>query len=252
MNRKALSELCADNEDPALNRKATLLLSEILKLADHVLPQSISARLQTLPAAAIQESQADETFEGGLIGSDMAYQLDSVSRTLNRTAIRKSVTIAKNGTVESSGVAKESKAGKPKLSVDMDEVSFRAMIIDTHVINSSNYLKWKWDIITDIIEGPLQNPRRFEEARASKFIKRLMGFYRPFKYRFSDVRNTKPNQRYVRAGCALVKSLLKHPEGVSFLQENKLLRQLAECVAQLDRVRLPKLFQDVIAKNRLT
>jgi hypothetical protein len=123
------------------------------------------------------------------------------------------------------------------LDVDIDELQFRSLLLQTQVLTTVNYLKWKWDLIHDLIEGPLLNPKRLEEAiKATKFLKRLIGFYRPFKYRFSDIRNTKPNQRYVRTGCALVKTLLQNSEGIVCLSESKLLRELAECLAQLDKV----------------
>lgn len=68
-------------------------------------------------------------------------------------------------------------------------------------------------------------------------MKRLLKFYRPFRRgAFSDLINTKPNQRYVRAGCLTFQCLLHNPEGVKYLAENKLLRQMAESLAQLDRV----------------
>ena len=72
--------------------------------------------------------------------------------------------------------------------------------------------------------------------KATKFVHRLLGFLRPFKYRFSDVKNTKPNQRYVRAGCSLVRTLLQTQDGARYLAENKLVPQIAECLAQFDRL----------------
>lgn len=91
----------------------------------------------------------------------------------------------------------------------------------------------------EIIQGPLANWKRLEEAKSTKFLKRLLSFYRPFKHRFCDIINTKPNQRYVRVGCALFSALLANAEGVKYLGSNKLLFQIAECLAQLDPVRYP-------------
>lgn len=91
-------------------------------------------------------------------------------------------------------------------------------------------------MITEIIQGPLGNWKRLEEAKSTKFLKRLLSFYRPFKHKFSDILNTKPNQRYVRIGCALFTTLLGSPEGVKYLGGNKLLFQISECLAQLDPV----------------
>jgi hypothetical protein len=100
-----------------------------------------------------------------------------------------------------------------------------------------NFTKWRWDLIQNIIDGPLLNPKRLDEAiKATKFIHRLLGFYRPFKWRFSEIKNTKPNQRYVRAGRALIHTLLQNAEGIRYLSDSKFIRQVAECLSHFDRM----------------
>lgn len=230
-----MSNLVEDLSDLMLKRKATLLLTEVLKLANHSLPSALSAGLQVMPRplnTAILQQPGDEILPTGMI-----YQVDSVNRTLNQqSSLDAKGQLAPNTrNQEVSSVFRASESTKSKLSIDMDELQFRSTILDTQVLSSSNYLKWKWDLINDIIEGPLLNPKRLDDAiKATKFLKRLIAFYRPFKHRFSDARNTKPNQRYVRTGCALIKTVLQNPEGIIYLSESKLLRQLAECIAQLD------------------
>jgi rapamycin-insensitive companion of mTOR len=39
----------------------------------------------------------------------------------------------------------------------------------------------------ELLQGPLLNPRRLEESIKSKFVKRLIGFYRPTSQRFSEI-----------------------------------------------------------------
>lgn len=231
---KALSDLIEDEIDQTLRRKATLLLSEILKLANHLLPGTMSAGLQPMPILLHPELSHD--LEVAAESTGMIYQIDSVTRTLNRSGPSAKLQPTPNDRhQESSATARQTNAVKPKLNIDMDELQFRSLILDTQVLSSSNYIKWKWDLINDIVEGPLLNPKRLDDAaRATKFLKRLTAFYRPFKHRFADVRNTKPNQRYVRVGCALIKTLLQTSDGIAYLTESKLIRQLGECVAQLD------------------
>lgn len=219
-----------------LRRKATLLLSEILKLADRCLPSAVSNNLQALPG--LLEKSVREGEQEGSISSGMIYQIDSVNRTLQRSGLpsktQQPATAA--GQVDPNSSSRPSEPVKSKLSIDIDELQFRSLLLETQVLTTTNYLKWKWDLINDLIEGPLLNSKRLEESiKASKFMKRLIGFYRPFKYKFSVARNTKPNQRYVRTGCALMKALLQNQEGIAYLTESKVLRQLAECLAQLDR-----------------
>ncbi|KAL8823092.1 MAG: hypothetical protein Q9191_006183 [Dirinaria sp. TL-2023a] len=230
----ALSDLIEDEIDLSLRRKATLLLSEILKLANHSLPGTMSASLQVMPAL-LQPDVGDDS-ENAPPTTGMIYQIDSVNRTLNRSGPNAKPHLASNNRYrESYETVGKNEAARPKLNVDMDDLQFRSLVLETQVLSSSNYLKWKWDLIMDIVEGPLLNPKRLDDAvKATKFLKRLTAFYRPFKHRFADVRNTKPNQRYVRGGCALLKTLLQTSEGISYLAESKLLRQLGECIAQLD------------------
>ncbi|KAJ5614109.1 hypothetical protein N7528_007763 [Penicillium herquei] len=233
---KALSDLIEDEEDLSLRRKATLLLTEVLKLAHHSLPATVSAKLQVLPhllpAAVKFETENHD------VSTSTIFQIESINRTLARSvAVPNGVGRYNVDTDISAASLLPGEQSKDKLSPSMDETQFRNAILETHVLNTVNYLKWKWDLIHRLVEGPLTNPKRMDEAiKGSKFMKRLIGFYRPFKYRYSMIPNTKPNQRYVRTGCALMRTLVQTPEGTKYLAENKFLRQVAECLAQLDRM----------------
>ncbi|PWY73672.1 cytosolic regulator pianissimo [Aspergillus heteromorphus CBS 117.55] len=249
---KALSDLIEDETDLSLRRKATLLLTEVLKLAHHSLPRNISAKLQVLPHLLPSAIQFD--VENHDVSTSTIYQIDSINRTLAR-----SVGNIANGAgrynvdVDISTSLLSGDQNKEKLSPAMDETQFRNLILETHVLNTVNFLKWKWDLIHRIVEGPLTNPKRLEEAiKGSKFMKRLMGFYRPFKYRFSMLPNTKPNQRYVRTGCALMRTLVQLPEGTKYLAENKFLRQVAECLAQVDRMSGLTSSSPLFSKDQMT
>lgn len=229
---KALMALVEDSSDPAIVRKTTLLLGEVLKLASRLLPSTYSAHQQLLPD--LFQSAAKFGIDGRFAASSAVYQIDSLNRTLHRslatqTAQRTSLDEEKRG--------QRQVELKLKINMTIDEKHFSQLIVDSGVLNTKSYIKWNWDSLNEMIQGPLLNPKRLEEAiKGTKFMKRLMSFYRPFKYKFSDVKNTKPNQRYVRIGCALFQTLLKTAEGVKYLSENKILRQMAECLAQLDRM----------------
>lgn len=232
---KALSDLIEDEKDLSLRRKATLLLTEVLKLAHHSLPARISAKMQVLPHLIPAAINFD--VDNHDVSTSTIYQIESINRTLARSLGGFHNSGRYSVDVDISASLLSSDQNKDKLSPTMDETQFRNAILETHVLNTVNYLKWKWDLIHRIVEGPLTNPKRLDEAiKGSKFMKRLIGFYRPFKYRFSMLPNTKPNQRYVRTGCALMRTLIQIPEGTKYLKENKFLRQVAECLAQVDRM----------------
>lgn len=228
----ALTDMIRNEEDLPLNRKATLLLAEVLRLANHCLPEPACSEIQVLDGLVTTRTILDAkeyTINAGLI-----FQIDSINRTLNRIS---AVDTGSRAYASPRDIHLGSQAlAKSQLSASMDAEQFRQAIADTQVTNHTQFIKWKWDLINGIIEGPLTNPKRLEEILNSKFLKRLTGFYRPFKYRFSTVRNTRPNQRYVRTGCALIRSLMQTAVGIQYLTEDKLLRQIAECMAQVDRL----------------
>ena len=60
------------------------------------------------------------------------------------------------------------------------------------VMITKDQTKWNFDILQDLIEGPLLNPKRMEEAiKVTRYIRKLMSFFHPFSHRFSDLAKTK-------------------------------------------------------------
>lgn len=59
---------------------------------------------------------------------------------------------------------------------------------------TKDHTVWKFDLLQELIEGPLLNPKRLEEAiKVSRFIRRLLSFFHPFGsgMKFSDLPRTK-------------------------------------------------------------
>lgn len=248
----SLLQLAQTEEDPMLKRKSTLLIGEILKLASRLLPPSWSADLQLLPE--LFRAAVDFGNEDHFIASGIVYQISSVSRILYRSAPTESATgiLPSDDSMRNLGRLDD----QPKMSnttVALDDAAFRQLLIDSGVLNSSNYMKWNWEVIVKVIDGPLQIGKRLDEAfKASKFMKRLISFYRPFKYKFAEVKNSKNTQKYVKAGCLLMHSLLQSSEGIKFLADSKLLRQIAECLAQCDPTSGLTAQYPMFSKDRLT
>lgn len=230
-----LLKLAHSAEDITMKRKSTLLLGEVLRLSSRLLPPSWSSSLQFLPdlfSAAVRFKDDSHYDASGLI-----YQISSVSRTLYRSspAVSNATGLPVGQIVN---LASEDDHTRAAASAPMvDEGTFRQLLVDSGVLSSSNYMKWNWEIILKLIEGPLTLGKRVDDAnKASKFMKRLMGFYRPFKYRFADIKNTRNTQKYIKVGCALMHTLLQSSQGIECLADNKVLRQIAECLAQCDPV----------------
>lgn len=246
---RSLLHIAQTEEDPMLKRKTTLLIGEVLKLAARLLPQSWSGELQLLPELFSAAAKFND--EDHFISSGIVYQISSVSRTLYRST--PSGPLSLPSSTSANDLASLEDQPKANASVNFDDATFRQLLIESGVLNHSGWAKWNWDVILKIIDGPLQIGKRLEEAiKASKFMKRIMSFYRPFKYKFAGVKNTRNTQKYVRVGCALVHSLLQSSEGIKFLADSKLLRQIAECLAQCDPVSTQSLVSSLDKNTRLT
>ena len=247
---EALLKMTQDARNPTLKRKSTLLIGEVLKLSSNLLPPSWSSQLQLLPE--LFEAAIKFNNEKHFIASGTIYQISSVSKTLYRSSpssYTPSVAPSNNGM--DLGVLDDQP--KSSMATYLGEATFRQLLLDSGVLSSSNFSKWNWDIILRIIDGPLTIGKRLEEAvKASKFVKRIMSFYRPFKFKFSDIKSSRNTQKYVRAGCSLMHALLQSPEGTRYLSDNKLLRQIAECLAQCDPTSGLTAQDPMFSKDRLT
>ncbi|KAI0392305.1 Rapamycin-insensitive companion of mTOR, N-term-domain-containing protein [Xylariaceae sp. FL0594] len=235
-----LLEVAQHADEPILRRKTTLLIGESLKLASRILPPSWSSELQLLPELFSAATKFNDEMHFDATG--IVYQISSVSRTLQRSSASGYTvnSLSYHSTTDLAGSLED--AHKHNHSSNTDDATFRQLLVDSGVLNSSNPAKWKWDVMLRVIEGPLTNGKRLEEAiKASKFIKSVMGFYRPFKYRFSEVPSTRNTQKYVRT-----------PEGVRYLTDNKLLRQIAECLAQCDPTSGLAAQYPMFSRDRLT
>ena len=81
---------------------------------------------------------------------------------------------------------------KLKMSMQMDDKTFQALLLDTQVMATKDHMKWNFETLQDLIEGPLHSAKRMEEAiKVSRYIRKVMSFFHPFSHRFSDLANTK-------------------------------------------------------------
>ncbi|CAI4060469.1 hypothetical protein SKDZ_05G1730 [Saccharomyces kudriavzevii ZP591] len=113
---------------------------------------------------------------------------------------------------------------------EVDDFRFRRMVYDSKVLQTKDFTRWNWNIINELLEGPLLNKKQLEElVKSTKFIRRLLVFYRPLRLRFSNVnRGAKLSQKYVQVGCQFFKTLTATPEGMKILMDDtKIIPQLA-------------------------
>ncbi|KAG5438731.1 hypothetical protein PCANB_002451 [Pneumocystis canis] len=245
----ALITVAEDSTDKMVFRKATLLIVELLQLANKILPLKYGTKLQFLPKLFISALEVNSKFH--FAATSALLQIESLNRakmkinSIQQKECSSSESFLKRG-------KRQLKQIKLKLGLQIDDIRFRTLLLDTQILSTKNYKKWRWDILVELLQGPLLNPKRLEESiRSTKFMKRLLSFYRPFSYKFSNIKHTKPNQRYVKIGQMIFTTLLANPEGVRYLSNSKLLRQISECLAQLDPISGISCSYPLFSKQRL-
>ncbi|RDB17886.1 Target of rapamycin complex 2 subunit ste20 [Hypsizygus marmoreus] len=221
-----------------LSRKATLLMAEVLQMANRVLPLSIAAKMQAIPQVFSMATDYGDG-EHRIVGTTAMSAIDS----FNRNRARLQPCAMKNNRPRANSVEDAVRRGqrqveqaKLKLSMQMDDKQFQSWLLETQVMLTKDSTKWNFETLQELVEGPLLNPKRMEEAiKVSRFVRRLMSFFHPFSHRFSDMPRTKSNTKWVRLGCSLLSTLMASPDGVRYLAtEDQFLTQIVKSFAQLD------------------
>ncbi|KAI6122475.1 Rapamycin-insensitive companion of mTOR, middle domain-containing protein [Pisolithus croceorrhizus] len=220
-----------------LTRKATLLMAEVMQMANRVLPLNMAANIQAIPQ--VFDLAADYTRgEHRIVGTSAITAIDSFNR--NHARLHPSCKSARPRANSAEDAVRRGQRqveqNKIKLGMQMDDKMFQACVLETQIMITKDSTKWSFDPLQELVEGPFLNPKRLEEAiKVGRFMRRLMAFFHPFSHQFSDMPRKQQNLRWVRLGCSLLTTLLASPDGVRFLlYEDDFLKQIIKSFAQLD------------------
>ena len=204
-----LLKIIDDEEaDEALKKKAILLLRELYTMANTLIPfDLVKSQLQSPNLAShaflfVTETKMGETLKD--LNLSTKHQLKDIN-------------------------------AKAHFNPSDDEL--KSMIARSKILIVKDFQEWNWNILQQIIEGPLTNPKKFDEIleKTPKVLKRLMSFYRPFKYRFSNVSAKSSRlEKYISVGCLFFKTLMSTGVGLKYLSMSKFLPQMSEILAQID------------------
>ncbi|KAJ6585048.1 Rapamycin-insensitive companion of mTOR, N-term-domain-containing protein [Mycena capillaripes] len=241
-----------------LTRKATLLMAEVLQMANRVLPLSIAAQIQTIPRIFSMASDYSHG-ENRIVGTSAMSAIDSFNR--NQTRLEPNAVKGARPRANSAEDAirrgqRQIEQVKLKMSMQMDDKTFQASLLEAQGMLQKDHTVWKFDLLQELIEGPLLNPKRLEEAiKVSRFIRRLLSFFHPFKsgMKFCDLPKTKANHRWVKLGCSLLTTLTASPDGVRYLStEDPFLAQIVKSFAQLDPSNAVPDLDPIFSKRRVS
>ncbi|KAG0237035.1 hypothetical protein BGW42_001928 [Actinomortierella wolfii] len=210
-----------DPERQIVVRKAMLLIPELMQLSARVLPSSKSIQIHSLaPLFKLATNFQDPILR------HVATHAFKIIDTINgsESGIKPERQEVNQGQIDRSQI---------RAASQVDEVEFRTMLLDSLVLQTKEPKNWRWPKILEIIQGPLLNPRRLDDAvRGTKFMKRLLAFYRPLNRRYSSEKE-EGKHSFTSIGCTLFNSLAMTAEGTKFLMHNKILRLIADGLSQL-------------------
>lgn len=116
----------------------------------------------------------------------------------------------------------------------VDDHVFRAMLRDSMVTATKEYTQWHVPVIHELLQGPLRDPRRLEEAlTGSKWIRRLLALFRPLGPRFVLLQPRDVGTVWIEVGVQLFRVLVSQADGLRVLSEDRFLSELHDVLDQL-------------------
>ena len=158
-------------------------------------------------------------------------QLDSLHTTENRNPHTDNTRYATINEV----TMRRTEDARTRLGSQGDETLIRNSVVEAEQMSAKEYSKWNWEVLIDLLHGPLLNLNRFDDALKNyKFLKRVLQFFKPSSQCYSELRNIKTNFKYTGIILSLLGSLLKTEEGARVLDESLLIVEIADHLTILE------------------
>jgi len=227
------------SSDDTIAKVSTHLVGELLDIADYLLPASQCARLHALPNLVSLASTFTDDPNHRAKAASMVVSLHKFSQQRQKEGGEMARGEAGKKTpgvsfLKSRQIATELTGGRldeiarSQLEAQIDEQSFQQMIKASQVLSAKDVGKWDWSVILSILQGPLNNPQRVAECLKTKFVKRLILFFRPSRAMFALLPRSSNNYMYVRALCELFDVLINYAEGIDAIKESQILSEIYE------------------------
>jgi rapamycin-insensitive companion of mTOR len=185
---EALIELGTDSTDDRI--KVTVLLADVLELSNNLLSPSACTKLQQAPDLVKKAVSFRMDPQLRSSASTMITNLYKYSNTKNPLSQDIPITTLANATRSSKDHRLDRiDEVRRKIEWELDEAGLQQRLRQTNVLQYGNkdWARWKWDSISELIEGPLRNPVFLQATLKLKFFKRFLSFFRPSKKIFSEL-----------------------------------------------------------------
>lgn len=212
------------SSDIQLALRATILLGELLHMANTILPHSHSHHLHCLPTLINMAASFDISQEKRLRASAAVNNLKRFHEKKKKGLkphslyldhiIRKSV---------SSHNRRESHS-RPQRDIYVIKDTEEALMMnlrDSQILNHKQNLEWNWLLIATILKWPNVNLRNNKDEQMHRFVRRLLYFYKPSSKLFAGLALDHMKARQLTVvGCQFIEFLMDSDEdGQGYLED---------------------------------
>ncbi|KAK3523886.1 hypothetical protein QTP70_015715 [Hemibagrus guttatus] len=212
------------SSDDNISVCATILLGELLHMANTILPHSHSHHLHCLPTLMNMAASFDIPQEKRLRASAAVNYLKRFHEKKKRGSKPNSLYL--DHIVRKSAAAQYSRDQhmRPQKDIYVIKDTEEALMMnlrDSQILNHKQNLEWNWVLIGTILKWPHVNLRNNKDEQMHKFVRRLLFFYKPSSklYASLELDHSKAKQLTV-VGCQFIEFLLESDEdGQVYLED---------------------------------
>ncbi|XP_064295455.1 rapamycin-insensitive companion of mTOR isoform X2 [Phalacrocorax carbo] len=211
------------SSDDHVSVRATILLGELLHMANTILPHSHSHHLHCLPTLMNMAASFDIMKEKRLRASAALNCLKRFHEMKKRGPKPHSLHLDH---IIQKAISTHQKRDQYRVQKDIfilkdTEEALVMNLRDSQVLNHKENLDWNWNLIGTILKWPNVNLRNYKDEQLHRFVRRLLYFYKPSSklYANLDLDYAKAKQLTV-VGCQFTEFLLESEEdGQGYLEE---------------------------------
>ncbi|KPP65251.1 hypothetical protein Z043_116347, partial [Scleropages formosus] len=212
------------SSDDHISVHATILLGDLLHMANTILPHSHSHHLHCLPTLMNMAASFDIPQEKRLRASAAVNCLKRFHERKKRGPKPHSLYL--DQVVRKAMAAHQRRDQHLRVQKDIyvikdTEDALMMNLRDSQILNHKQNLDWNWVLIATILKWPNVNLRNNKDEQMHKFVRRLLYFYKPSSKLFASLEldHSKARQLTV-AGCQFIEFLLESDEdGQVYLED---------------------------------
>uniref|UniRef100_A0A1A8BIB3 RPTOR independent companion of MTOR, complex 2 n=1 Tax=Nothobranchius kadleci TaxID=1051664 RepID=A0A1A8BIB3_NOTKA len=212
------------SSDDQLAVRATILLGELLHMANTILPHSHSHHLHCLPTLINMAASFDIPQEKRLRASAAVNNLKRFHEKKKRGSkphslyldhiIRKSVSSPNRRD-------SHSRSQRDIYVIKDTEETLMMNLRDSQILNHKQNLEWNWLLIATILKWPNVNLRNNKDEQMHRFVRRLLYFYKPSSKLYAGLALDHAKARQLTVvGCQFMEFLMDSDEdGQGYLED---------------------------------